>query len=135
MGHFKFSTGNNALPGADPDHDQHGNLEEFAFLTDPNVAASKYQTGYAVVAPGASKFGEITFPVRKFAPTLAYTVEASESMTSGTWSNLWTSSQGFNASVVTSAVNQSDRTIVTIRDTQPSPPATRRFLRVKLTGP
>ncbi len=128
-------SGSTALPSADPDHDGHTNLEEFAFMTDPTIANSTAVPSYVLAAPGASKFGEITFPVRKLAPSLTYTVEASTDLVSGSWSTLWTSADGFSASVVSLAVDQLDRTVLTVRDTQASPPATRRFLRVKISQP
>jgi len=73
--------------------------------------------------------------VRKFAPSLTYTVEASDTLAAGSWTPIWTSTDGFGASPVTSAVDQTDRTVLTVRDNQPSPPATHRFLRVKITSP
>ena len=128
-------SGSDALPSADPDHDGHTNLEEFAFMTDPTIANTTAVPSYVLAAPGATKFGEITFPVRKLAPSLTYTVEASTDLVSGSWTTLWTSANGFSASVVSLAVDQSDRTVLTVRDTQASPPATRRFLRVKISQP
>ena len=128
-------SGSDALPSADPDHDGHTNLEEFAFMTDPTIANTTAVPSYVLAAPGATKFGEITFPVRKLAPSLTYTVEASTDLVSDSWTTLWTSADGFSASVVSLAVDQSDRTVLTVRDTQASPPATRRFLRVKILQP
>ncbi len=128
-------TGSDALPSADPDHDGHTNLEEFALMTDPTIANGAGVPSYVLAAPGATKFGEITFPVRKLAPSLTYTVEVSSDLVSGSWSTLWTSSDGFSASVISLAVDLTDRTVLTVRDTQPSPPATRRFLRVKISQP
>ncbi|MEO8615566.1 MAG: peptidylprolyl isomerase [Luteolibacter sp.] len=126
--------GADALPGADPDHDGHSNLEEFAFFTNPKVSNTTQLPSFALAAVSAAKYGEVTFPVRKFAPSLTYTVETSGSLSAGTWSTRWTSSDGFGAAAVTSAVDQADRTIITVRDSQSSSSATCRFLRVKVTG-
>ena len=84
--------------------------------------------------PTGSRYGEITFPVRKFAAGLTYRVEVSDSLTAGSWTTLWTSTEGFGVPAVKSAVDGPDRTTVTIRDTQATPPATRRFLRVVVIG-
>jgi cyclophilin family peptidyl-prolyl cis-trans isomerase len=128
-------SGSDALPSADSDHDGHTNLEEFALMTNPTITNTTAVPSYVLAAPGATKFGEITFPVRKLAPSLTYTVEASTDLVSGSWSTLWTSADGFSASVISLAVDLTDRTVLTVRDTQPSPPATRRFLRVKISQP
>ncbi|CAN5856534.1 hypothetical protein BH11VER1_BH11VER1_24630 [soil metagenome] len=128
-------TGNDALPDADPDHDGSSNFHEFAFMSLPNAGSSNAQPSFTTTA-GATKYGEITFPVRKFTTGLTYIVEASGTLLPGSWTTLWTSSAGFLATnVVLPVVDQSDRTIVTIRDTAASPPALRRFLRVRVTGP
>ena len=126
--------GANVLPSADPDHDGHNNLEEFAFFTNPNVSSITQPPTFAFAAVSATKYGEVTFPVRKFAPSLTYTVETSDSMSSGAWSTHWTSSDGFGAASITSAEDQADRTILTVRDSVSSASSNRRFMRVKLTG-
>lgn len=131
----KGLNGGQAAPTADPDGDGHSNLEEFAFLTDPTISNNVNATSYATADASGVKYGRITFPVRKFAPDLTYTVEASDTLAAGSWTPLWTSADGFSAPVVISAVDQTDRTVVTVQDTQASPPATRRFLRVKITTP
>jgi len=131
----KGLSGGQAAPTADPDGDGHSNLEEFAFLTDPTISNNVNATSYATADASGVKYGRITFPVRKFAPDLTYTVEASDTLAAGSWTPLWTSADGFSAPVVISAVDQTDRTMVTVQDTQASPPATRRFLRVKITTP
>ena len=127
--------GSDALWSADPDHDGRNNLNEFAFMTEPNQPTPSTVPSFTLAEPGATKFGEITFPVRKFAPSLTYTVEVSDTLDSGSWTTLWTTANGFGAATVTAAVDQTDRTILTVRDTQPSPPAERRFLRVSVSAP
>ncbi len=127
-------TGDEALADADPDHDGRINLLEWAFLTDPKLAAGNTAPSLVLDPPTGSRYGEITFPVRKFAAGLTYRVEVSDSLTAGSWTTLWTSTEGFGVPAVKSAVDGPDRTTVTIRDTQATPPATRRFLRVVVIG-
>lgn len=129
----KGLTGNDALVDADPDHDGRTNLMEFAFMSDPTASEGGDGPSYDLASSSDLKYGEITFPVRKFAPTLTYKVEVSDSLTSGSWSTLWSSAGGFGSPY--STVEQADCTWVTVRDTEPSPPATRRFLRVTVSQP
>ncbi len=128
-------SGANAQPDADPDHDGLTNLQEFAFMTNPNAGSSNTAPSFATTA-GATKYGEITFPVRKFTSGLTYYVEASNTLVSNSWTTiLWTSTDGFSAANVSAYTDMTDRTVVTIRDTVASPPATRRFLRVRVSSP
>ncbi len=128
-------SGANAQPDADPDHDGLTNLQEFAFMTNPNAGSSNTAPSFATTA-GATKYGEITFPVRKFTTGLTYSVEASNTLVSNSWTTiLWTSTDGFSAANVSAYTDMTDRTVVTIRDTVASPPATRRFLRVRVSIP
>lgn len=131
----KGLTGGDALPAADPDHDGRSNLLEFALMTEPTVGDGGAVPSYVLAKPGGTGYGEITFPVRKFAPSLTYSVEVSDTLVSGSWTTIWTSADGFGAAVVSATTDQSDRTILTVRDTQPSPPAVRRFMRVTVTSP
>ncbi len=126
--------GADALPNADPDFDGRSNLEEFAFFTNPNASSGLQPPTYSLTAVSTLNYAEVTFPVRKFAPSLTYTVETSNSLSEGTWSTLWTSADGFNTAAVSSAVDQADRTILTIRDSLSSASAGSRFLRVKMVG-
>ncbi len=126
--------GADALSNADPDHDGRRNLEEFAFFTNPNVSNTTQIPSFALAAVSTVKYGEITFPVRKFAPSLTYTVETSDSLSAGAWFTRWTSSEGFGVAAVTSALDQADRTIITVRDSVSSASASRRFMRVKIAG-
>jgi cyclophilin family peptidyl-prolyl cis-trans isomerase len=130
-------SGNDALPDADPDFDGKSNFHEFAFMSLPNSSSSSASPSFATT-PETPKYGEITFPVRKFTTGLTYIVEASDTLLPGSWTTvLWTSTDGFLAPNViqTATLDQPDRTIVTIRDTVATPPAPRRFLRVRVTAP
>jgi hypothetical protein len=69
--------------------------------------------------------------VRKFSSGLSYVVEANHQLT-GAWTDIWDSSQGFTHAQVVSAVDQPDRTLVTIKDTVPIGGQPARFLRVKV---
>lgn len=128
-------TGNDALPDADPDLDGLSNFHEFAFMSLPNSSLSSARPSFGTT-PGATKYGEITFPVRKFTTGLTYTAEVSDTLLPGSWIILWISTDGFLAPTVTSVDSSpSDHTMVTIRDTVASPPAARRFYRVRVTSP
>ena len=116
-----------------PDRDGLTNLQEWAFFGNPTVADTAAHLPTLALTPVAgAKFLEITFPVRKFAANLTYSVEASGTLLPGDWTVLWSSTQGFATPAVTSAVDQTDRTIVTIRDSASGPTAARRFLRAKV---
>ena len=116
-----------------PDHDALTNLQEWAFFGNPNVAdTAAHLPTFALTPVAGAKFLEITFPVRKFAANLTYSVETSATMLPGDWATIWTSTQGFGVPAVTAAVDQTDRTIVTVRDSASSPAAARRFLRAKV---
>jgi len=128
-------TGALASGTADANHNGLTNLQEFAFLANPATATLAQQPQMALTPVASNTYAEITFPVRKFAAGLTYSVEASNTLASNDWTTLWTSNDGFTAPVVSKTVDQSDRTVVTIRDTQAASAVSRRFLRVKLIGP
>jgi len=110
-----------------PDGDAWNNLQEFAFLGDPALTD---QAGVSSSLAGTTtKFLTITFPVRKFTQGLTYSVEANNAL-SGTWTEVWKSSDGFSHAQVVSALDHADRTVVTVKDTLEI--GTRRFLRVRL---
>ncbi len=116
-----------------PDHDTLTNLQEWAFFGNPTVADTAAHLPTLALTPlTGAKFLEITFPVRKYAANLTYSVEASGTLLPGDWTVLWSSTQGFATPAVTAAVDQTDRTIVTIRDSTSSPTAARRYLRAKV---
>ncbi|MCX6876332.1 MAG: peptidylprolyl isomerase [Verrucomicrobia bacterium] len=118
--------------GQNPDGDTLTNLQEYAFLGDPAVASQAPvpvlgQTGGAP----ATQFMTLSFPVRKFTTGLSYLVEANN-LLSGTWSPVWSSTAGFSHAQVLSAVDQADRTVVTIKDTAALAAQPQRFMRVKV---
>ena len=129
----------NSFPGGlsaatdNPDGDEWNNLQEFAFMGDPATAdatAQAVHVGTVGVAP-AARYLTITFPVRKSTQGLTYYVEANDAL-SGTWTEVWNSGNGFSHAQVASAVNQTDRTVVTIKDTAALGAATKRFLRTRI---
>ena len=116
----------------DPDGDGWNNLQEFAFLGDPSVPDP---TGLAVF-PGMAgtaptKYLTLTFPVRKFTQGLTYIVEGNDGL-SGAWTEIWNSAYGFSDAQVVSAVDKTDRTVVTIKDTSVIGVQPRRFLRARV---
>jgi cyclophilin family peptidyl-prolyl cis-trans isomerase len=119
-------------PLQNPDGDGLINLLEYAFFGDPAQPSEAEQPvlGSTEISPGALAM-TIQFPVRKFRSGLSYMVEANPQLT-GAWTEIWDSSQGFNHAQVVSAVDQPDRTLVTIKDTVPIGGQPARFLRVKV---
>ncbi|MFZ4776293.1 MAG: peptidylprolyl isomerase [Terrimicrobiaceae bacterium] len=117
----------------DPDGDSWNNLQEFAFLGNPSATDTTSQTvlsGTVGTAP-AARYMTLTFPVRKSTQGLTYVVEANDTL-SGTWTEIWNSGNGFSHAQVVSAVDQSDRTVVTIKDTAAIGSLTKRFLRTRV---
>lgn len=122
--------GQNGLLG-NPDQDALSNLLEFAFFGNPNLTDSGLPVS-SLATDAGSRFLEITFPVNKLAVGLTYRVEASNGLHDNSWTSLWTSQQGFSFPAVTAAVDQQDRTLVTVRDGSGLPESPRRFLRVSV---
>ena len=117
-----------------PDNDEWNNLQEFAFIGNPGVVNSQASVifqGVSGTAP-AVRYMTLTFPVRKFTQGLTYTVEANDAL-SGTWTEIWKSSDGFSQSQVVTALNQLDRTVLTVKDTAAMTSKQKRFMRVKVT--
>jgi hypothetical protein len=126
-----FPNGQNG-PLQDPDGDGLDNFLEYAFFGNPAQSSqSEVPTmGSTAVSPTARAM-TIQFPVRKFTSGLSYVVQANDRLT-GTWTELWNSSQGFAHAQVVSADDQADRTVVTIRDSTAMGGQPARFLRVKV---
>lgn len=111
----------------DPDADAWNNLQEYAFLGDPGVAGPAAQT---VFQGRTGTYLTLTFPVRKYTQNLTYAVEANDGLT-GPWTEIWKSANGFSHAQVVSAVDQADRTVLTIKDTSVIG-AGKRFLRTRV---
>jgi cyclophilin family peptidyl-prolyl cis-trans isomerase len=116
------------------DRDEWDNLQEFAFLGDPMASDASGRAIFPGIAGASSstKFLNLTFPVRKFVAGLSYSVEVSNGL-SGTWSELWNSSNGFAHSQVHATLDLGDRTLLTIKDTQAIAGNSKRFMRVRVT--
>ena len=116
-----------------PDADAWSNLQEYAFLTDPALPSVTRQVvyqGVAGVAP-AARYLTLTLPVRKSTQGLTYAVEAANSL-AGAWTEIWKSTSGFAHAQVVSAVDQADRTVVTIKDTAAISGQGKRFMRARV---
>ncbi len=116
--------------GQNPDADAWNNLQEFAFLGDPAAVSPAGQTVFQGTIGTTAKYLTLTFPVRKFTQGLTYAVEANNSL-SGPWTEIWTSANTFTHPQVVSALDQADRTVLTIKDTEPIG-AAKRFLRTRV---
>ena len=73
----------------------------------------------------------MTFPVRKFTQGLSYAVEANNSL-SGVWTEIWKSADTFIHPQVVSALEQADRTVLTLKDTTAIGVTPKRFLRTRV---
>lgn len=125
--------GGQSAAAQNSDGDSWNNLQEFAFLGNPTVSDAAGQTvfsGTVGIAP-AAKYLTLTFPVRKSTQGLTYYVEASDTLT-GTWTEIWNSGNGFVHARVVSALDQTDRTVVTIKDTVDIGTQPKRFLRARV---
>lgn len=126
-----FPKGQNAAT-QDPDGDQWSNLLEYALMENPAVAGwSDGPVLGRTSVQNAQSFLTLQFPVRKFTAGLIYHVEAQNEL-DGNWAEIWNSTQGLQHIQILSALSQSDRTIVTIRDVNPIGSTPRRFLRLKV---
>ena len=114
-----------------PEGDVWNNLQEFAFLGDPATSNSSANMVFQGVTGVTQKCLTITFPVRKLTQGLSYSVEVSDAL-SGSWAEIWKSADGFVSSRVVSAVEQADRTIVTVKDLVFMSGQSKRFMRVKV---
>lgn len=126
-----FPNGQNS-PEQNPDGDPWNNLLEYAFVENPAVAGNSVIPLLGKTAgQNQQSFLTLQFPMRKFTTGLVYRVEAQNEL-SGNWIEIWNSTQGLQHVQVVSATDQSDRTVVTIRDAAPVGVTTRRFLRLKV---
>ena len=90
-----FSTIDNkglAADTADPDADGRFNLLEYALMTDPTASTSLGDPVVAVVA------GRLVLTFGRVAdPSLTYSVEAIDSIATGTWTVIWSSTGAENS--------------------------------------
>lgn len=135
---FSTWTSQNSFPGGrsgilqDADGDTLTNLLEYAYLGNPAVSSqSPLPIAGKTGGGAAAQFLTLTFPVRKFTSDLLYVVEANNQFT-GTWTEIWRSTDGFVHAQVASAVDQSGRTVVTIKDTAVIGGKSTRFLRTRV---
>ncbi len=124
-----FPNGQSAT-GQNPDLDEWNNLQEYAFFGTPGVRNAEVQTIFLGKTGTNPKHLTMTFPVRKFTQGLSYALEANNEL-SGTWTEIWKSSDGFSHAQVVSQQDQADRTVITVKDTAPISGET-RFLRVRV---
>jgi peptidyl-prolyl cis-trans isomerase A (cyclophilin A) len=128
------SFSNNLSAASDnPDGDAWNNLQEFAFFGTPSISDTADLRVFGGTTGGAPAFRylTLTFPVRKNTLGLTYFVEATATL-SGVWTEIWNSGNGFSHARVVSAVDQADRTVVTIKDTVDIGIQSHRFLRIKV---
>ena len=124
--------GGQSGPLDDPDLDGRVNLLEFGLMTGGNTPDGGAQPVQGTVVDGMAKKGTLTFKVRKFA-NLTYAVRVSGNL--GSWTTIWSTTDGFMAPNVVSAVDHPDHTLVTIKDMVPYSAGVPRFIQVQITSP
>jgi carboxypeptidase D len=136
-----FGTTNNlggAADNADPDGDGIPNLLEYAFGLAPTTPDSYRQVTPVIRHTNNAAWFGCSFPRNTNATDLTFVVQAASSLTSQNWSNIasytigsgWTGPSSASESYASPGVLQ-----VTVRDTEPIPANTNRFLRVQVSGP
>lgn len=129
-----FSSGQNAAH-QNPDGDSLNNFQEYAFLGDPSREDHRAIPEMAIAGnTSETRLLKIRFPIRKFTDGMVYHVEASPSL-AGEWTEIWNSSQGFSHPRVLEAIDQTDRTVITVQDIAYIGSTPRRFLRLRVTEP
>ncbi|MBS0660097.1 MAG: S8 family serine peptidase [Verrucomicrobia bacterium] len=133
-------TGNDALPGADPNGDGVTNMLAYALGLSPVANAGAFDQG-TIRNYGGTNYYSIRFNRSAVATDLTYIVEASDDIT-GAWTELARSSAGgpmvASGGVVVSDAGGPPTFTTEVRDTVPVPPTVanpRRFLRLRVTNP
>ncbi|MGI8604127.1 MAG: peptidylprolyl isomerase [Verrucomicrobiales bacterium] len=125
-----LGTGDDALPGSDPDGDGLVNLAEFVLAGDPMVsdlANVPLLVGFTETASGPTL--TLTFTFRKFLAGLRVQVETSDSLAAGSWNPIWTDSDGLISPSVISSEDLGDRVGITVGAIAATAPA---FLRLNI---
>ena len=111
---------------ADPDGDAFNNLLEYALGTLP--ADSEDAPGIAVAlteeVPGEPRYLQATYRLRQ--GTTGITLHAQSSGDLVNWQNL---------TPIETILLNNNATLITVRDPEPNPTATRRFFRLQVTAP
>lgn len=117
----------------DADTDGTTNLEEWAFLSSPN-SGSELGKPTPSQTPTGDPTGRIHFKARKLASGLTFIVQASETLESTEWVDIWNSeTDGYSSPRVTVDQDNADHRVLTVTDVESiATGAPRRFLRVKL---
>lgn len=133
-------TGNDALPGADPNGDGLTNLMAYALGLSPIANAGLYDHG-TIRNYGGTNYYSIRLQRSSVATDLTYIVEASDNLT-GAWIELARSTAGIpmtaSGGVVVSDTGGPPNYVTEVRDVVPVPPPLAqadRFIRLRVTSP
>lgn len=123
-----FANAEDAAASADPDHDGLTNLEEFALASPP--LASSPAISLARIRNGHL---ELTFKVRTWVSGTRVTLQSAVDP-SGPWTNVWTSTDGFDQPWIFGSTVTDGVASITARDPAelPDPATSKKFLRLKI---
>jgi len=117
---------------ADPNNNGVPNLLEYAFNSNPLQTGSEPLPAVSIVSgTGGNTYLAITYIQINNDPSLTYTVQVTSDLTQQT--DQWHSGPSYTT-VVSQQVS-GNTTQVTVRDNIPISQATKRFIRVEVTGP
>jgi cyclophilin family peptidyl-prolyl cis-trans isomerase len=127
--------GGSSLPEADPDGDRVTNAVEFALggsPVTPDAAATRPRPTLTNVS--AQPYLALNFTLAKDLSGAAVLINAANQVT-GTWTNLWSSSN-LASPLVTRLIDQGSNYLITVRDTAPATAgASNRFLNLRVQVP
>lgn len=126
---------NATVPGiggesADPNHNGVPNFLEYAFNSDPLQTGSEPLPVLSTVQVSGLEYLALTFTALNTDPNLTFTVQVTGDLSQRT--DQWHSGASFTT-VVSQVVN-GNTTQMTVRDNTPISQATKRFIRVQVTG-